>query len=149
MHMTTYHQFENDNTEAMARNVIAPLVRLMPQWVRHVYVYAYDNLEGEAMASCCSEPDYRRVTINLSCMFFDRPATKQYEVVVHEFFHAMLGEVSQWVERRMIAPIKETNKELYRHVGEEFTERMERVVQELTFMFLDLDLDSGIERKEI
>lgn len=128
-----YHHFDNEDQLRAIRTHVESLMPLIPSWVREVNVYSVYEL-GDGLLACRLDPEYRFASIDVPPAFFDRSLETQRRRLLHEFIHTLLGEFHPWVEDRLLEPLKEKNADLYKALHAEFTERLERVVQEFTYL---------------
>ena len=125
-----YYQFENEEHLKRAKELIDPLLQYFPTWVLEIDIYA-QPLEHTDHLNVNLAPRYRRLYFNFGPIFWTSDHGDQKADVVHEFFHAILGELVDWVRRSLIDPIKEKDEALFNMLEREYTDRSERVTQEL------------------
>ncbi len=133
-----YYRFENVATEAMARGLFDSLASMIPGWVLSCTVFSFDRLEEGAVLSCNADLVYRRLRFEVAAIFYDRDVEQQRELVIHEFVHGLLAELTRWVQGRLVDPIEGRNEELHSFVAEEYTQLVERATQEVTLVLLPL-----------
>lgn len=128
-----YHNFDNPDQLLAIQDLLEPLMFLIPCWVREVNVYSVSEMEQGLLATRLS-PRYRYASFDVTPTFFDRDLETQRALFLHEFIHTLLGDFAPWVQTRLIDPVKAKNEDLYTVLQEDFTERLERVVQEFTYL---------------
>lgn len=129
-----YRFFCNEATRLMVALPLEPLLPLFPCWVREMYVDSYNQEVKGDLIECNLQADYRRVQWTVYSDFFSMTAECQRDCVIHEFYHAVLGEVTGWVDEALLKPVKEQSEAMHGQLQEEWRWRMERAIQELVFM---------------
>ena len=133
-----YSGFDNPDCERIVREAMGPLRFLFPSWVRQVTVFSVMAGEDPVVAASIDTNDeYRTVEIYIYPPFFDTEPRTQRRYMIHELLHAHLQEVCGFVRRRLVAPMQSENEKLWEVLRSEHIERIERVVQELTFLIED------------
>lgn len=126
-----YRFFENPNTQAQVESIIAYYAHLLPPWLHELHVNSCSQ-NGEAVANTLVKPEYGLATIEIYPMFWDLPSNKQQLCLLHEVIHVAHGRVLSLVQRRLLHHLKETNEDLHNFAEDEFRERTEEFIENLT-----------------
>ena len=134
MPKVAYQQFEDQAMQVMVAEIVADLTPYFPAWVLDIFVVSQPWEHTEHVAVCL-ESRYKRIWINIGPGFYGESAAEKVEDVRHEFFHAILGEMVDWVFLAMIDPMKQKDEAMHDVLKREFTDRSERATQELVHLF--------------
>lgn len=135
-----FYHFESTEAEAPVRRALEPLLPHFPAWVLGIAVFAKDSGHTEHIGIWL-DPRYKRVAINVGPDFYTADEKTQRRDMTHEFFHAITGELVDWVSRAIIRPMKAKDEAMHDVLKREFDDRVERVAQELTHLFLGCFVD--------
>jgi hypothetical protein len=131
--MIRFLDFGNPTQESQARAAFGAVQFLLPAWVLEVNVYACPKQQDDDILTVHLLPDYRKIGIDVYPCFFARDLLQQRQDFQHEFFHAILGRMTDYVERALIKPIKDRNADLHAHIVGEWESLVESTVQELCY----------------
>lgn len=134
----TYHYFENEAARVIVDTALRPLLPFFPSWTQVIKVFSAGATDDDTELSVESQVEYRRVGISIFAQFFDRSPEHQAERLRHELLHTSQGALVLFVKKRLLAPIEESNPELYQALKGELQERIESVTEELSFLLAGL-----------
>lgn len=126
--------FDNPEQEATILRELGALSDLFPSWVREVWVTVSSDEDREVVARVASDVPYRRVAINVTPSYFCFDEAQRKTLLTHEVIHAILAAIVDWVDDRLIEPIKESDEKVYAIMEKEWRDRIEGVTQEWTYI---------------
>ena len=134
----SYRYFNNPDQEEYAREQIDSVKHLFPIWLRLVYIEALGHPGDDAVLSVNMKEEYRSGSISLYPAFFDQSEEDRHRMLLHEIVHLYHVNVSEWVKKVLISPLKESNSDLHDARSEEFREREERFTQDMAFLLKEI-----------
>ena len=78
--------------------------------------------------------EYRSASISIYPAFFDQSEKDRHRMLLHEIVHLYHVNVSEWVKKVLISPLKESNSDLHDARSEDFRERVERFTQDMALL---------------
>lgn len=125
--------FENSDCEALIKDLVRPWCGLLPPWLHSLNIDSSTNpTDDSVVANTQVMPEYGLATIEIYPLFWDTPPKKQQAHLLHEILHVAHGRVLSLVQRRLLTHLKEANPELHAFCEDEFRERSEEFVENLT-----------------
>lgn len=131
----TYAGFESESQEAEARRAVEACVWVLPFWVHLLRVERGYSTEGRTVAEITCDNEYRMATVRIYGDWYDAPEQRRREMLLHEFAHAILDPLAQWMRGTVLGILKDSNPALYDVLRAEVTAKTEAVVQDLAFTF--------------
>lgn len=134
-----FRYFENPDNERLVREIIERYRGLLPSFIRRLCV---DSVCGDSSSDVSSTRvmhEYGLATIEVHDPFWDSSPKMQLEYMCHEMVHVAHSRILNFVRGRVLAPLKESNPELYTYCDEEFRERIEEFTQHFTDLLARID----------
>jgi hypothetical protein len=127
------------------RPMLVQYLWLLPPWCRKLYVsykQAHDSGDTDADASCGAMVEYRTASISIHAGWLDRNPASRRDAVVHEVLHVPTMPMVQEQEDVIKRLVGDEAEKFRGHLQEQWRQRFEGTVQDLTFSILMLPADT-------
>lgn len=123
--------FRNAEQQKAVVDRIKDYLFLFPCWAERLYIIQR-HLKSSDLARVWGEEQYRCVRMEIDNSFGSLSDANQDWTIRHEVVHMVLFPLSNWVETRLLDPIRDEDEKLYGYMDQDYTERIEAVTEDLT-----------------
>lgn len=137
-----FYDFRSKKNENLVKKLIKSFERIFPYWAKDISCIQRPS-DGNAIATVCLEPEYRRIVINIMPEFFLHDKEECSDFLLHEVCHAINGTYATWVKYTVLEFIKDKYPDAYEILDTEHTNKFESITEELKYTMKGLLNDQG------